>query len=48
MNELTKEEKVKFCKESAEQFGEPDLDWDEMNDEQLNKCVAWFDYLWEK
>jgi hypothetical protein len=45
---MTKEEKVKFCIESAEEFGEDQKDWEGMSDFDLAKAVEWFDYLWEK
>lgn len=47
---FTREDKIKFCMESAEQFGEPNerSRFVHLSEEELDKCVVWFDYLWEK
>lgn len=45
---MTREEKVKFCYECAEEFGIAEKPFEELTDEQLDKEVEWFDYLWTK
>ena len=48
MKKFNRKDLEKFCAESAEQFGEPQLDWSSLTDEELNVQAEWFDYLWDK
>lgn len=46
---MTREEKIKFCRESALELMDVEVDhWGELTDEQLDEQVEWFDYLWTK
>lgn len=46
---MTREEKIKFCKESELEFCDVVSEgWDKLDDEQLDKEVEWFDNLWNK
>lgn len=47
---LNREEKIKFCIESAQTFGEEKRieEIPKMTDEALAKLVDWYDYLWDK
>jgi hypothetical protein len=47
---MTRDEKIKFCIESAELFGEPSeiSRFVHLSEEELNECCEWFDYLWDK
>ena len=47
---MIREEKIKFCIESAEQFGESSerSRFIYLSEDELNECVEWFDYLWTK
>jgi hypothetical protein len=46
---MCRKEKESFCLESSLEF-ETDMrdDWNLLSDEQLEKYVEWFDYLWTK
>lgn len=46
--QISREDKIKFCRESAEEFGIEPLPFEGLTNEQLDKQVEWFDYLWEK
>lgn len=46
---MTREEKIQFCRESARELMDVDVDhWGDLTDEQLDEQVEWFDYLWDK
>ncbi|MGM1416301.1 hypothetical protein ACS2BX_25660 [Bacillus cereus group sp. BceL300] len=46
---MNREQKIKFCQDSAEEFGiaiaKP---FEEMTAEELEKEYEWYDYLWDK
>lgn len=46
---MNRNEKVQFCQESNEEFGAYNIDdFDLLSDEELEECVDFLDYLWEK
>lgn len=48
---MTRAEKIQFCVDSVYELeGErvPHEYFEKLNDEELDKEVEWFDYLWEK
>lgn len=45
---ITRAEAIKYCEESAEEFGIEKKDYSSMATLQLLKEVEWFDHLWDK
>ena len=46
---ITREHKIKFCEEGRNEFGVyGGINFAELSDEELKKCVDFIDYLWEK
>lgn len=45
---MTREEKIKFCLESALEVGDTDYDCENLPDDQLDDIVEWFKHIKSK
>ena len=46
---MEREKLIKFCQDSAAYFEHhTNVDWEAMDDEELERFADWFDYLWDK